>query len=388
MRSTESKPLFGNEIFLSLGITLVLWNSGRFIANSIGIGEIIIAIVIYVSLIKIIANINILRIDNIGKNYSLLVTLYFSVIVFPMTLLNYGNVNGISILENFAYLLCCFLILTVSILEMDIDRLMRYSFFLILSFVLLITAFSGDSAYYEDRLIGPSSNPNRLALYMLCLIVLISQIGMDNFFIRSFLLVICIMLAIFSRSDAAMLGMACAALNFIFFSLYRSVLLAPIFYLSIFLTLIWVVLNIDFVIFTMQQLWYAASSSNVRVNLLINGISAWLDNPLSILFGFGAGAFSGYAGPFNNWESHSTIIDILTISGIFGAILFYFPAAYAIINFIRSNRLIAASAIIGLIIFTFFGFMGRHPILWLTFYISMMNAKDALVVFKNKKLLV
>ncbi len=108
MRSTESKPLFGNEIFLSLGITLVLWNSGRFIANSIGIGEIIIAIVIYVSLIKIIANINILRIDNIGKNYSLLVTLYFSVIVFPMTLLNYGNVNGISILENFAYLLCCF----------------------------------------------------------------------------------------------------------------------------------------------------------------------------------------------------------------------------------------------------------------------------------------
>ena len=116
--------------FLSLGITLVLWNSGRFIANSIGIGEIIIAIVIYVSLIKIIANINILRIDNIGKNYSLLVTLYFSVIVFPMTLLNYGNVNGISILENFAYLLCCFLILTVSILEMDIDRLMRYSFFL------------------------------------------------------------------------------------------------------------------------------------------------------------------------------------------------------------------------------------------------------------------
>ena len=222
---------------------------------------------------------------------------------------------------------------------------------------------------------------------MLCLIVLISQIGMDNFFIRSFLLVICIMLATFSRSDAAMLGMACAALNFIFFSLYRSVLLAPIFYLSIFLTLIWVVLNIDFVILTMQQLWYAASSSNVRVNLLINGITAWLDNPLSI-FWFWCWSIFRLRWSFNNWESHSTVIDILTISGIFGAILFYFPAAYAIINFIRSNRLIAASAIIGLIIFTFFGFMGRHPILWLTFYISMMNAKDALVIFKNKKLLV
>lgn len=390
MRPTKSSTLFGNEMFLSIGITLVLWNSGRFIANSIGAGEIIIAIVIYASLIKIFANLNKIRVDNIGKNYAFLVTLYFLVIVFPMTLLNYGNVNGVSILENFAYLLCCFLILIVSILEFDIDKLMRYSIIYILLFVLLVTGFGGDGAYYDDRLLGPSSNPNRLALYMLCLIVLLFQVSIfqvskSNFFIRFIFLAICIAITISSGSDAAMLGIVLALINFIFFSLYRSILLAPILYLSIFLFLVWIILNIDFVILLMQQLWYAASTSNIRVNLLINGVNAWLDNPISFFFGFGAGAFSGYVGPFNNWESHSTIIDILSIAGIFGAILFYFPAIYASYNFIRSNRVLAASAVIGLIIFTLFGFMARHPILWLTFYISMMNAKNALEIYRLRK---
>ena len=385
MRPTKSSTFFGNEMFLSIGITLVLWNSGRFIANSIGAGEIIIAIVIYASLIKIFANLNKIRVDNIGKNYAFLVTLYFLVIVFPMTLLNYGDVNGVSILENFAYLLCCFLIFIVSILEFDIDKLMRYSIIYILLFVLLVTGFGGDSAYYEDRLMGPSNNPNRLALYMLCLIVLLFQVSKSNFFIRFIFLAICIAITISSGSDAAMLGIVLALINFIFFSLYRSILLAPILYLSIFLFLVWIILNIDFVILFMQQLWYAASSSNLRVNLLINGVNAWLDNPISFFFGFGAGAFSGYVGPFNNWESHSTIIDILSIAGIFGAILFYFPAIYASYNFIRSNRVLAASAVIGLIIFTLFGFMARHPILWLTFYISMMNAKNALEIYRLRK---
>ena len=95
-----------------------------------------------------------------------------------------------------------------------------------------------------------------------------------------------------------------------------------------------------------------------QVNLLTNGIDAWNNSIASIFFGYGAGAYSGFTSSFQVGSSFNrcrSIINIWTHRLIF----FYFPALYAIVIFIK-NKNFAASAIIGLVIFSLFGYFGRY----------------------------
>jgi len=85
--------------------------------------------------------------------------------------------------------------------------------------------------------------------------------------------------------------------------------------------------------------------------------------------------FAGFAGPYEGWEAHSTPVDILTIGGIFGFALFYGPLIYCIFEFIRQRNNFAASCLVGLIIFSLFAFVARHPIIWFVIYCSLMNCK-------------
>ena len=106
-----------------------------------------------------------------------------------------------------------------------------------------------------------------------------------------------------------------------------------------------------------------------------NGIQAWLEHPASILIGHGSGAFSGYMGPYEGWESHSNPADLLSIAGIAGFLLFYLPLLYSIILFIQKRNHFAASALIGLLIFSLFAFIARHPVVWFAIYCSLMNSR-------------
>ena len=78
----------------------------------------------------------------------------------------------------------------------------------------------------------------------------------------------------------------------------RSIFFGPIAIMIIALTAIYINLNIEYINLFFSQLWYTASSSNIRVNLLINGIDAWNDSLVSILFGYGAGSYSGFTSAF------------------------------------------------------------------------------------------
>jgi hypothetical protein len=242
------------------------------------------------------------------------------------------------------------------------------------SILTMVFIGDADSWYGDVRFSGGSDNPNRLAIYLLSSLALLSQLNLSLF--RRFFFFIILSIAIYiTLSDAARLGYLAMALTFFFLVGYRSPFILPIYLAVGVITSFLVIYNFEAIINFMVDLWYAASTSNYRVNLLIFGIDAWLENGFTFLIGHGAGAFAGFAGPYEGWEAHSTPIDILTIGGIFFAVLFYCPLIYSIFCFIKLRNNFAASCLVGLIIFSLFAFVARHPIIWFVIYCSLMNCK-------------
>ena len=362
------------EFFIGFTIALLLWTWIRF-AGSIGPGEILLVIVTYCLLIALLINIKRMPLLHLGDYYALWMFFYFCFVILMMTLINFGRVKGTSILEWSSYFTSASLILCISMLRLNYESISKYILFFALIFTILSPLLVGDSAWYAHRFRGPSFNPNRLALYMMCLIILISQINFRNRFIFFVSLSASVIIAYLTGSDALRLGLIATSLSFLFLSSSRSIFFAPIAIMILLLILIYVLVNIDFISSFLSQLWYAASTSNIRVNLLTNGIDAWNNSIASIFFGYGAGAYSGFTSSFQGWEAHSTVVDLLSISGLIGLFSFYFPALYAIVIFIKNKKNFAASAIIGLVIFSLFGYFGRYPLLWFTLYVCLVNAE-------------
>ena len=174
-------------------------------------------------------------------------------------------------------------------------------------------------------------------------------------------------------------------LSYLFFSGFRSPYILPLFLLAFLLCIVFVIQNFDAILSFATNAWYAASNSNVRFNLIENGIVAWSQNSLTIFIGYGAGSFAGYGAPFEGWEAHSTPVDLLSIGGILGFSLFYVPIFFAIFQFIKLRQNFAASALIALVIFSLFTFIGRHPVSWFVIYFSLMNCMIYRSSYKNLK---
>tara|TARA_B100001287_G_C22614774_1_gene496977 strand:- start:421 stop:1233 length:813 start_codon:yes stop_codon:yes gene_type:complete len=266
---------------------------------------------------------------------------------------------------------------------MNTQRIATMSLYFIIAFTFLTLVFGGSDIWYHNRFIGPAENPNRLALYAISLLVLTPQIRFNNKFLLTSVFLVCLLILIQTGSDASRLGLAAGFISYIFFLTFRSIYFGPITFLILVLSTLFIIWNFELITITLTNLWYLASSGDYRINLLLNGIEAWTSNFISLFFGFGAGVYSGFAGPFQGWEAHSTLIDMLTIAGILGTIIFYFPAAYSIVVFVRHRKNFLAALIIAIIIFSLFNYIGRHPIYWLTMFISMVNANALTKKLKN-----
>lgn len=373
------ETLFG----ISLGI--ILFDRFRF-SGRIGLGEILLASVAYCCLLKLTLNFRNIKINNIGIRYTILLNLFFLFCMVPNTFINtYLSIyNGSSLIELFAYLSCFMTILTISLLRLNHNIIGATTVFFV---VLISCAFIGDAdAWYgEVRFSGASENPNRLAIYLLSSLVIISQFPMRNMHRFLSFLIVSILIYI-TLSDAARLGYIAMILSFIFFIGVRSAYILPVYIVVGFLFSIFLFLNWDALYIFAADLWYAASNSNYRFNLIENGLVAWVASPMSILIGHGSGVFSGYLGPFEGWESHSNIVDLLSIGGIFLCSLFYIPIIFSVFQFLKNNENFAASALIGLVIFSFFAFVGRHPMVWFVIYISLVNSFN--LASSNKKSMV
>ena len=362
------------EILFGFALAAILFDRFRF-AGRIGIGEILLALTVYLSLYLILLDYKRLKFDNVGIWYAVSINLFLLLCMLPNTLWHVFFLphNGSSLLEISAYTSCFLFILTIALLKLNHNVIGAIA----ITIVFFISfAFLGDpeSWYGDVRFSGASDNPNRLAIYLLSSLVILSQLNIDKF--KKFLCFLAFTTFIYiTLSDAARLGFAALVLSFLFFQGFRSPYILPIYILLAFFALIFIATNLNAIADGLSTLWYAASNSSFRFNLMSNGIQAWLEHPASILIGHGSGAFSGYMGPYEGWESHSNPADLLSIAGIAGFLLFYLPLLYSIILFIQKRNHFAASALIGLLIFSLFAFIARHPVVWFAIYCSLMNSR-------------
>ena len=362
------------EFIFAFALASILFDRFR-LGGRIGIGEILIALSVYVASIILLTNYKKITIDDVGKKYVLALIFFLFICIIPNTILTFTMdlYSKSSLTDILAYGTCFFFIASIAFLNLNHNAIATICLFIVCVFTLPFIG-SGDAWYGDVRFSGGSDNPNRLAIYLLSSLALLSQLKLNLSSKLVYALVLTVLIY-FTLSDAARLGYIAMILTFIFLAGCRSPYILPIYLSIIVLLIFFTFLNFNAIINFFVDLWYAASTSSYRFNLILTGINAWLENSFTFLIGHGSGSFAGFAGPYEGWEAHSTPVDILTIGGIFGFALFYGPLIYCIFEFIRQRNNFAASCLVGLIIFSLFAFVARHPIIWFVIYCSLMNCK-------------
>ena len=241
----------------------------------------------------------------------------------------------------------------------------------------------GEFAWYGSRFTGGAKNPNQLALYASCGLVLIAA-AFDKSFFRSLLIFAVIFVGLLTKSDAILASFILVGLSFILMSLipgqYFFFIFPP---LSLFILVSCFLISSDILPFLKNQ-WILADQGGSRITLWANGIHAWLDNPWTILIGNGAGAFSGYYGPFEGKESHNTVIDSLATGGLFGLFTIYFFPIQEIISAYSNRSRVLFATTTGLVAFSCFHFVARHPIFW--FSILVVAERLAVIHSPNREI--
>lgn len=227
--------------------------------------------------------------------------------------------------------------------------------------------FGGDDAWYSSRFTGGAKNPNQLGLYMTCCLLL-TVIFIKKTLIKITTITALIFFGVASLSDAFMAYLAITpivlALATFIPKKYFPAFVIPTF------ALFWIVIVFfsSELIPWLDQEWAQADQGGSRLTLYLNGLEAWLSSPLTFLLGNGAGSFSRLTGPFQRSEAHNTPIDILAMGGLLGLFCFYFfPIKYTITTYTLNQKIVFSCAA-GLICFSFFHFVARHPIFWFTIF--------------------
>lgn len=363
------------EILFGIALAMILFDRFRW-EDRIGLGEVLLAISLYISILLISFNFQNIRIRNIGDIWALLLILFFFICMLPITLVNHFHYSifGTSLIGLLAYLICFSFLFFISLLNLNYHLIGRVTVLLVILFSFLYMA-DGDSwrGTTTFRYTASSDNPNRLAIYLLSCLAIISQSSARSVYKFLSFITIC-GLTYLTLSDSSFLGIAALFLSYILFTAYHSKYIFPFFLLIGFLFSLFIFSNFDAIYRFFIDLWNEASVSDYRFNLMLNGIPAWTANPASIILGNGSGVFSGFAGPYQGWEAHATPIDLLSIGGIILFSLFYVPIVFSIYQFQKHGKFFAASALIALVILLTFNYAGRHPIVWFVVYISLMNS--------------
>ncbi|MGB6241452.1 MAG: glycosyltransferase [Castellaniella sp.] len=300
----------------------------------------------------------------------LLVAGYLLVVLLPQTWHSSSiNLAGSSVRDWLAYAFSLLFLCSIAFRPTHYRRMTASLIAGLLLFWVLGLMFgsSDDVWYLATRFRGGALNPNQVALYVLCSLLLLL------IYLRHMPLIFAALLglAVFgylAQSNAAKVSMVVFVLAGCF------AVFIP--YLKLRARLLWFLLavGLGWLFFRHQFLtqiearWAAVDYGNARQLLFVHGIDAWLSSIPGFLWGFGAGSYSGMAAPFQGSEAHNTVIDALTIGG--------FPMLFAVYLFpvsawwlaYRQGRVLIFSALSSLIVFSFFHYVARHPIYWLAGY--------------------
>lgn len=119
----------------------------------------------------------------------------------------------------------------------------------------------------------------------------------------------------------------------------------------------------------------AGGQASTRMTLWQYGLQAAFESPL---FGWGPGAHSGFEGPFEGVESHSTFIDLATQAGLPAALALLALILLGIARALRRKALPLALALLSVAVVATFHNVLRQPIFWLIIFgvIASVDAGD------------
>lgn len=234
---------------------------------------------------------------------------------------------------------------------------------------------------YEDRFSGFCINPNQIALQALATLLALAMIVIHTRSNMTFYVAIAatpfvLAYGLASKSDALVISLplVTAVFGLIILKRYQIklwiVVAAGIFLVVAFLLGLAAAFPSIFggVGEIVQGQLQQGGQDTDRALLWRHGWLAWSHSPI---FGNGPGAWSGVGAPFQGVEAHNSVIDWLTISGIFGSL----PLALILLRALRKFddiRLIRVCGFAGLVLFTTFHFVFRLPIFWFSILLILM----------------
>ncbi len=293
----------------------------------------------------------------------LIAIIYLFVIMAPITFLNsYFDQMGSSIRTLFALFFGAFagfIIANTNLVEQKYISQGGASVLIASFFAALYLEIDFSNL---QRLLFLSENPNQIALYSLSMLFLISW-SIENKISLTIFNLFALSYGFFALSDTFFLSIFIIILFVLFGFLIRG---KTLFLLMTFWALLFALAYV--LIFPENQIleyivkaWQGADEGGGRFTLALNGILAYLESPI---FGHGAGAFSGVDIPMMRYEAHNTFIDFLTMGGIPFILIVYVPFFLAAKELLLDSKYFILGILIGLVIFSFFHFIGRHPIFW------------------------
>jgi hypothetical protein len=365
MKIRIPKPAF-YEAIAGVAVALTLLTNYRSDVG-IGPGEVGLVLAIMIGSFRAAAYGRFRYSDDAWRMPCLLIA-YAILALLPLTLIGLlAETIGTSLRDWVAYMLSFIFIMSLRIGRADIATMARV-FLLTLAIILLYQYASGGlSAWYANRFTGGAKNPNQLALYCACA-GLVSIVAFRWTLARLCCIAFFCAFGILARSDAyhaalaAVLatGLICLLVPWRYsFSLGLPLILGAMAMMVAYGSEIDQLAGVA---------WRGADEGGGRLILDLNGLEAWLNSPLSIILGNGAGNYSGLNGPFQLSESHNTPIDLLSIAGVVGLVVFYwYPVKFALQLY--SDRRVALFAFYaGLLVFSLFHFVIRHPVWWFAIY--------------------
>lgn len=366
------------KLFFALSIAFILQSKLRFFSG-IGFGEIGLLSIILITLIQCYLDPS--KIPSLRNSaFSYLIIFYVFFVLFLVTTLNfYSSTPGNSFRDFFAYALSAAMLFSLSVNKdkvMDIANLLIPLTLLIISYQYFLGNYSLSYVEHEFvRFTGGAKNPNQLALYLVCLIS-ISIILVEQIYLKIFYVSVSVFFGLLSFSDAFLAYVLVAGLTYLAFLLFPK----KFNYLGVsgYLLMISFVFFIfyDQVITLLVDQWTSRDQGNIRLTLYMNGIKAWLENPFTVIFGNGAGSFSGVYSPFQKGEAHNGPIDTLAMGGLLGLIiLFIYPLKLVYKSFIMNERSFFSISL-GMLFFFFLHFLMRHPIYWFTIFVMYLYIQN------------
>ena len=309
------------------------------------------------------------------KYIALLPLVYLIIFMAPITFLNTAfDLMGSSIRTLIALIFGGIAAFAIANSNEDEKVYITYGMFAVLAIAVLVILVQYDFQTVS-RLLFLSNNPNQIALYSLGAMFLFS-ISFNKPFILFSSIFAAFIYGSLALSDSFLLAVIIAVSFLVleFLLKGRLIFLLAIFWVTLFLAAFQLVYPDNSFIRPLLDLWASADEGGGRVTLATNGLSAFFASPI---FGNGAGAFSGTVIPFTRYEAHNTIIDFLTMGGIPWVLIVYFPFMLAIKILFEQGKSFALGLLVAFCIFSFFHFVGRHPIFWFVwgYCISMFLSK-------------